>query len=808
MRKTASNGSMFHLRRINFHQYVRRTNNGTIPLLNGNATTSSEGDQCDIEDGPEPIKDKMEKNRATMILLDKGTRIGRNPELVDVVLHSVHHSNMISRDHSEVIAETDKNGKYVGYYIKDKSLNGTYVNDIRVEGAHHLKEGDTIKFGHINGAAIRPGQTAPQMESEFIFKFERALPDYSYCGFSDSRVRLYPDLKKAYLQIYSDRAEPELIQIDKNPAGNANMLAAVPPPTTSAAKITSKPSAQVTALKAPTQLSSPSTVNSALPVRPTAINAATSLSNHLAQQPLGAHMPTNPLIDEVTAAAYALQLSRLQQQQQNQRYYNDALAAYLSQNPSYAASLWPWAARSGLQPTDWNQLSQQAAAAAYPSSVAAVAALQQHLHVPPFGNRYAIPGVTTTATSSITGAVSSFGLPSAAAAMASAFSLAPTCYVNSMGCTPSASSSGTAVYSTSTTPASTSKIPTLFGGASLGNTSVASIPNLAAVLPALAARSSNASSLACNDAMGGNIPITQSLPLPNTLPGVSSSIPSVGQPVKVPQTNGVTPVGADFGKTTPEGKAPQDPHPNPSAQVDTPVSVVAPKSPTQSLASNTLSGDALTDVKPTSSDLQSNGDYSRPTISVEASGVVKLANHNSKAEETALKREIASPLASVVGSAPSTSSFNRSAESSGSDSGIVIKCDEYGSVPTPPKPLRREEGGRSPALSNPSRPCSLQSIPQSPPRAPRPQTMESRSPSASRSPVERNFTEQEKRPPSTKINNEMDKVSGEKEVEKSTKGTQAKAIKHFRKSNEVARLLNDLTEGESWVFLADVTSAF
>jgi hypothetical protein len=326
-------------------------------------------------------------------------------------------------------------------------------------------------------------------------------------------------------------------------------------------------------------------------------------------------------------------------------------------------------------------------------------------------------------------------------------------------------------------------------------------------LPALAARSSNASSLACNDAMGGNIPITQSLPLPNTLPGVSSSVPSVGQSVKVPhlQTNGVTPVSADFGKTTPEGKAPQDPHPNPSTQMDIPVSGVAPKSPTQN---NALSGDALTDVKPTSSGLQLNGDYSRPTISVEASGVVKLANHNSKAEETALKREIASPLASVVGSAPSTSSFNRSAESSGSDSGIVIKCDEYGSVPTPPKPLRREEGGRSPALSNPSRPCSLQSIPQSPPRAPRPQTMESRSPSASRSPVERNFTEQEKRPPSTKINNEMDKVSGEKEVEKSTKGTQAKAIKHFRKSNEVARLLNDLTEGEKSVFLADVTVLF
>ena len=42
-----------------------------------------------------------------------------------------------------------------------------------------LREGDLIKFGHVNGAAIKAGQFAPKEErAEFVFRFERALPNY------------------------------------------------------------------------------------------------------------------------------------------------------------------------------------------------------------------------------------------------------------------------------------------------------------------------------------------------------------------------------------------------------------------------------------------------------------------------------------------------------------------------------------------------------------------------------------------------------------------------------------------------------
>lgn len=62
------------------------------------------------------------------------TKIGRNPELVDVVLNSVTHSNMISRDHSQITGKIKEDGSgYLSYFICDTSLNGTYVNDSRVK---------------------------------------------------------------------------------------------------------------------------------------------------------------------------------------------------------------------------------------------------------------------------------------------------------------------------------------------------------------------------------------------------------------------------------------------------------------------------------------------------------------------------------------------------------------------------------------------------------------------------------------------------------------------------------------------------
>lgn len=75
-RKPAAVGHMFHLRRVNFHQYVVRkvtpaaaANNGAPPLPNGaQQPNAAAEEQWEIEDGLEPIKDKKRKTRATMVL--------------------------------------------------------------------------------------------------------------------------------------------------------------------------------------------------------------------------------------------------------------------------------------------------------------------------------------------------------------------------------------------------------------------------------------------------------------------------------------------------------------------------------------------------------------------------------------------------------------------------------------------------------------------------------------------------------------------------------------------------------------------
>ncbi|VDP11539.1 unnamed protein product [Onchocerca flexuosa] len=106
------------------------------------------------------------------ILLYQTTKIGRNPDLVDVVLISQVHSNMISREHTTIFVKVRRD-RYV-CFIKDHSLNGTYVNDFRVSGEAELQQGDVIKFGHVNGAAIKPGCYGPQTSAEFTFLFEEA----------------------------------------------------------------------------------------------------------------------------------------------------------------------------------------------------------------------------------------------------------------------------------------------------------------------------------------------------------------------------------------------------------------------------------------------------------------------------------------------------------------------------------------------------------------------------------------------------------------------------------------------------------
>uniref|UniRef100_A0A0N5B1H5 FHA domain-containing protein n=1 Tax=Syphacia muris TaxID=451379 RepID=A0A0N5B1H5_9BILA len=116
------------------------------------------------------------------ILLKETTRIGRNPDAVDVILNSVH-SNMISRLHSVIELKQEK-GQH-SYVLIDKSLNGTYINDYRAKGPTQLKAGDIIKFGHVNGAAIKPGCHGPQHSAEFTFIEETSKTIVEFCEHSE-----------------------------------------------------------------------------------------------------------------------------------------------------------------------------------------------------------------------------------------------------------------------------------------------------------------------------------------------------------------------------------------------------------------------------------------------------------------------------------------------------------------------------------------------------------------------------------------------------------------------------------------------
>ena len=75
---------------------------------------------------------------------------------------------MISRLHARIITEKDNTGKH-NFRISDTSLNGTYVNDVKVADSCELQPGDTVTFGHLRGAVLPPGTLAQQPESEFRF---------------------------------------------------------------------------------------------------------------------------------------------------------------------------------------------------------------------------------------------------------------------------------------------------------------------------------------------------------------------------------------------------------------------------------------------------------------------------------------------------------------------------------------------------------------------------------------------------------------------------------------------------------------
>ncbi|KAK6177689.1 hypothetical protein SNE40_015741 [Patella caerulea] len=102
------------------------------------------------------------------------TRFGRSLDN-DFYLDSKTHKNFISRHHAE-IRFTKINGK-PEFVLYDHGLNGTFINDVRMEKSCVLKEGDKITFGHTNGFKIDPGQHSKQPNSEFQFTFEKLDDD-------------------------------------------------------------------------------------------------------------------------------------------------------------------------------------------------------------------------------------------------------------------------------------------------------------------------------------------------------------------------------------------------------------------------------------------------------------------------------------------------------------------------------------------------------------------------------------------------------------------------------------------------------
>ena len=76
---------------------------------------------------------------------------------------------MISRLHARIVTDKDGTGKQT-FRISDTSLNGTFVNDVKIADCCDLNPGDTVTFGHLRGAVLTPGALAQQPDSEFRFK--------------------------------------------------------------------------------------------------------------------------------------------------------------------------------------------------------------------------------------------------------------------------------------------------------------------------------------------------------------------------------------------------------------------------------------------------------------------------------------------------------------------------------------------------------------------------------------------------------------------------------------------------------------
>ena len=75
---------------------------------------------------------------------------------------------LISRIHARISRSETPNGGDV-FKIQDVSLNGTYVNDLKISSEALLTPGDVVTFGHVQGACLESGNCYKQLNSEFKF---------------------------------------------------------------------------------------------------------------------------------------------------------------------------------------------------------------------------------------------------------------------------------------------------------------------------------------------------------------------------------------------------------------------------------------------------------------------------------------------------------------------------------------------------------------------------------------------------------------------------------------------------------------
>jgi pSer/pThr/pTyr-binding forkhead associated (FHA) protein len=96
------------------------------------------------------------------------TVIGRAKNDVDFFIDSSKNKALISRIHARISKSEAQCGEVV-FKIHDVSLNGTYVNDVKISSEALLRPGDVIIFGHVQGACLENGNSYKQLNSEFKF---------------------------------------------------------------------------------------------------------------------------------------------------------------------------------------------------------------------------------------------------------------------------------------------------------------------------------------------------------------------------------------------------------------------------------------------------------------------------------------------------------------------------------------------------------------------------------------------------------------------------------------------------------------